>query len=192
MRTGKRTALAALAVAAIAVATILAGKFEGSTPVTSELFPRPAGRLLPFIWHDAPKPLPEIAFAAPDKTPASFGDFTGGITLVNLWATWCAPCLREMPMLNALAGTVEDLKVVALNQNRGGMAVAGPFWEEKGFANLALYLDPTFSAAGMLVERGLPLTILLDRDGQEIARLEGIAEWDAPEVIAYFQVLTAK
>lgn len=191
MRTGKTTAIVAVVVTAVAVAAILAGKFDGSTPVTTAMAERPSESLLPMVWHEAPKALPEISFAAPDETPASLADFAGGITLVNLWATWCAPCLREMPMLNALAGAVPGLTVVALNQDRGGMAVAGPFWEEKGFANLALYLDPTFKAAATLVERGLPLTILLDRNGQEIARLEGIAEWDAPEVVAYFKELAA-
>ena len=188
MKAHKGAVIAAVVIAAATLAAILAGTPERSTPQWSAV-PPPSQALLPFVWHPAPRPLPVLAFTDPAGTPASLADFAGGMVLVNLWATWCAPCLREMPTLDALAREVPDLTVIALNQDRGGIAVAGPFWEEHGFTALALYLDPGFAAAGALEARGLPITLFVDRNGNELARLEGIAAWDAPEVVAYFRAV---
>jgi thiol-disulfide isomerase/thioredoxin len=153
--------------------------------------PQPSGELAPFEWHDEPKELPDLAFATADGDILTLADLRGRVVLVNLWATWCAPCLREMPMLDKLAQAAAGpgFALIALNQDRAGLEVAAPFWDDKGFTALTLYLDTGLVTGRALKPAGLPLTVLIDREGREIARLTGIAAWDDPEVIAYFKAL---
>ncbi len=153
--------------------------------------PRPPGELAPFEWHDEPKELPDLAFATADDHTFTLADLRGRMVLINLWATWCAPCLREMPMLDKLAQATAGpgLALIALNQDRDGLEVAAPYWDDKGFTALTLYLDPGLATGRALKPAGLPLTVLIDREGREVARLTGIAAWDDPQVIAYFKAL---
>jgi thiol-disulfide isomerase/thioredoxin len=157
-------------------------------PQMGEGIQRPSAELLPFTWHEAPRDIPDLVFLAKDGRHVPITEFRGRTVLINLWATWCAPCLREMPMLDTLANATAGPKfeVIALNQDRGGLEAAMPFWEEHAFTGLELYLDDGLKTGRLLAARGLPLTILIDAEGRELARLEGIATWDAPEVIAYF------
>ena len=148
---------------------------------------------LAFTWRDAPRPL-DIAFTDADGREHALSEFRGRMVLVNLWATWCAPCLREMPALDRLQGHLggPDFMVVALSQDRGGMAAVAPFWAEAGLENLTLFIDKDLAAGRKIKARGLPTTLLVDREGREIARLEGPAEWDAPEVVAYLAALAGR
>ena len=116
-----------------------------------------------------------------------------GPLLVEFWATWCAPCIKELPALDRLEQTLggPDFVVIALNLDRGGLLEVNPFWTQTGLSNLDIYLDPTMSAGQTLSARGLPTTLLVDRNGLEIARLEGPAEWDSTEAISYFRTLIA-
>ncbi len=152
--------------------------------------PRPSATALPAVWHDAPRKIPGVAWTDAAGAPARLGDFAGRPALLNLWATWCAPCLREMPMLDALAGEAEGaFSVIALNQDRD-VESARRFWRENGFAHLALFLDPSFEAFGALAVRGLPLTLIVDARGREIARVEGAVEWNAPEIARWLKALS--
>lgn len=154
--------------------------------------PRPSVELAPFEWHSEPIDLPDLSFTTADGETTTLADLHGRSVLVNLWATWCAPCLREMPMLDRLAQDAAGpgLSLIALNQDRGGLDVAAPYWDDKNFAALTLYLDPGLVTGRALKPRGLPLTVLIDPNGREIARLAGIASWDNPEVIAYFKAIS--
>jgi thiol-disulfide isomerase/thioredoxin len=104
----------------------------------------------------------------------------GKVVVLNLWATWCAPCVREMPALDRLQALVggPDAEIVALSLDRGGMAQVGPFFERLGLANLAIYLDPPSEAMKTFRPRGLPTTIIVGRDGRELGRVEGELAWD--------------
>ena len=134
-----------------------------------------------FTPLDPPRPAPELSFAARDGSPARLADFRGHWVLVNLWATWCAPCLREMPSLDRLQAMVGDrLAIVAVSQDRGGAPVVDPFLEQLRLTALRIYLDPKGAAGRELAVRGLPTTFLLDGDGRIRAQLEGAAEWDSP------------
>lgn len=142
-----------------------------------------------FVVHEAPKPLPDIRFADGDGRPRALADFRGKVVLVNLWATWCAPCRREMPTLDRLQAALggPDFEVVALSIDRAGIDAVRKFYSEVGVKHLGLYIDGTGKAAGALGAVGIPTTLLIGRDGREIGRLAGAAEWDAPEMIAFIR-----
>ena len=142
-----------------------------------------------FSVHPAPRPLPEIAFESDEGEAMSLADFRGSVVLLNVWATWCAPCRREMPTLDRLQATLggPDFQVVALSIDRKGLPAVQEFYAELGLETLPIYVDETGAAQRALNVLGLPTTLLLDRDGNEIGRLLGPAEWDSPEMVAFLR-----
>ncbi len=179
--------------AALAIPAIVAyWQVQSSlTSATGASAPRPPDSLA-FDWHAAPRPLADLRFLDAEGGEVALADFRGRLVLVNLWATWCAPCLREMPALDALQGRLggPDFTVVAISQDRAGLTKAGPFWDKAGLENLSLFIDKDLAAGRQINAAGLPTTLLVDRRGREVARLEGPAEWDAPEVVAYLAALS--
>ena len=143
--------------------------------------PAPAG----FEFMEPPRSLPEVAFRAADGE-TSLAAFRGKVVVLNFWATWCAPCVREMPSLDRLQAALggDDFAVVALSQDRGGMARVADFYEEHGLDNLARYVDTRGDVAAALGLVGLPTTIVIDAQGREVGRMVGPAEWDSPDAIA--------
>ena len=127
------------------------------------------------------RPAPDIAFTAGDGSALALKDFAGKVVLLNLWATWCAPCVREMPTLDRLQAELGGprFEVIALSSDRAGAPVVEPFYREHGLRHLRVYLDPSGEATRALGVRGLPTTLLIDAQGREIGRLEGTAEWDS-------------
>ena len=114
--------------------------------------------------------------------------------VVNFWATWCAPCRKEMPALDALQQKLgsPDFEVVALSLDRQGAETARAFLNETKATNLKLYVDPTAKTLDGLKAVGLPATILIDREGREVGRLLGPAEWSSPEAIALVTSVLSK
>ena len=109
--------------------------------------------------------------------------FRGKPTLVNLWATWCAPCIVEMPALDALAAREgEALNVVALSQDLDGRAAVTRFFAERGFRELEANLDPQMQFMTALGLGTLPTTILYDAEGREVWRMVGVADWESEGV----------
>jgi thiol-disulfide isomerase/thioredoxin len=134
-----------------------------------------------FSPTDPPRPAPAITVTARDGTPLHLADLKGKPVLINLWATWCVPCVREMPSLERLA--VErgaTLDVLAISEDRRGEEVVGPFVERHGFARLRIYLDSKSDVSHAFEVDAIPSTIMIDRDGREVGRLVGPAEWDGP------------
>lgn len=147
-----------------------------------------------FILHDAPKDIPLLAFADGTGQQRTLSEFGGRVVLLNVWATWCGPCRREMPALDRLQATLggPDFEVVALSIDRAGADAVKKFYAETGVRNLGLYVDTSGAAARQLNAIGLPMTVLIGRDGRELARLIGPAEWDTPEMIEFIKRIVAE
>jgi thiol-disulfide isomerase/thioredoxin len=139
--------------------------------------------MLTFVYAKSPETLPAIAFEDGEGRPRTLADFTGKVVLLNLWATWCAPCRKEMPGLDRLQAAAggPGFEVVALSVDRQGASAARKFLDETQVRNLKLYVDSSSRSLGQLKVTGLPTTILIGRQGQEIGRLAGPAEWDSPD-----------
>ena len=153
-----------------------------------------ASRPATMTLHEAPRELPELRFVGAEGNavaPVALSDFRGRTVLLNLWATWCPPCVDEMPMLDALQATLggPGFEVVALSVDRGGVDPVRAFYERTGVRRLGVYVDPSAMALDELDAVGLPTTVLIDPEGREIGRLIGPAAWDSPEMVAFLEGL---
>ncbi|RWL79659.1 MAG: TlpA family protein disulfide reductase [Mesorhizobium sp.] len=136
---------------------------------------------------DPPQSLKGLAFNGPDGKPMTIADHAGKTVLLNLWATWCAPCRAEMPALDALQKEKgsKDFEVVAVNVDTGDDAKPKKFLKEIGVETLGFYRDPTIALFNEAKTRGLalglPVTMLIDAGGCLIAHMNGPAEWSSPD-----------
>ncbi len=139
-----------------------------------------------FEATERPAPLPEIRFTDGAGTALTLGDFRGRLVLLNIWATWCAPCVREMPSLDRLEARLSGpgFTVIALSQDRSGIDEVARFYTRLGLRNLGLYVDRTARSQVALGVYGLPTTLLIGPDGHEIGRFIGPAEWESAEALA--------
>jgi thiol-disulfide isomerase/thioredoxin len=138
-----------------------------------------------FRVHDAPRAVPDLAFEDDAGRKRKLSEFRNKVVLLNIWATWCAPCREEMPALDRLHHQLggPGFEVLALSIDAGGAAAVKQFYDEIGIRSLAIYVDPGMRAMGGLAVVGLPTTLLLDRQGREIGRRIGPAPWDGPEAV---------
>ena len=130
---------------------------------------------------------PELTFVDAAGKERKLSEFRGRLVLLNLWATWCAPCVKEMPSLERLQAKrgSDKFLVLALSQDRGGLFQVKQFYDAQDLQGLDIYVDKTMASARALKAAALPTTLLIDPEGREIGRLVGAAEWDSPEAIAY-------
>lgn len=144
------------------------------------------------IWPE-PRPVPEVQFVDGEGKSHTLADFKGKVVLLNLWATWCVPCRKEMPTLDRLQAQLggPDFQVLALSIDLDGLQVVRDFYKEVGIQHLGIYIDESASAISSLGAFGLPATLLLDRQGRELGRKLGEATWDSPEVVAYLKEVIA-
>ena len=162
-------------------ATAAPANAEGLDPgERAELAALREGTLSKLVVHESPRPPLEPAFIDGEGESVTLADFRGKVVLVNFWATWCPPCVKEMPALDALAAemTGGSFEVVTVSTDFGGLEKPRRFLEEKELGSLALYLDADRALARAAGVKGLPVTLLLDREGREVARLMGDAHWD--------------
>ncbi|HTV45837.1 MAG TPA: TlpA disulfide reductase family protein [Stellaceae bacterium] len=138
-----------------------------------------------FVPLAAPQPAPKIAFADAAGHRLTLADFAGKIVLVNLWATWCAPCRSEMPSLERLQTRLGDkLTVLAISEDIGGEKAVAPFVAKLGLKSVKTYLDPNSTVAQAFKVDGLPTSFLIDRKGRVLGRVEGEAKWDSAKMLA--------
>lgn len=145
---------------------------------------RPAGPVSGVLDRSqAGTPAPSFTFQDGEGRPITMAAFRGKPTLVNLWATWCAPCVVEMPSLDALARREGDaLNVVALSQDLDGRDLVTRFFAARAFGMLEANLDPRMEFMTQLRLSTLPTTILYDAEGREVWRMVGLAEWQSERV----------
>lgn len=131
--------------------------------------------------------IPEVAFLDDTGNEKSLADYRGQGLVVNLWATWCAPCVKEMPALDGLAGAAggQGLRVLPLSADREGVPVVRRFYELNNIRNLPIAIDRMSRVARAIGIDGLPTTVLYDADGHELGRVIGVAEWDKPDVVEF-------
>jgi thiol-disulfide isomerase/thioredoxin len=141
-------------------------------------------------WRADPQPAAATPFNDDKGATRTLADFKGRVLVVNFWATWCPPCVHEMPTLDALQAALggDGFAVVAISQDRGGMGVAKPFHDSHGWS-LSLYAEAAGHFARDAALQGLPTSLIVDKQGREVARLEGTAEWNSPEMIAVLRKL---
>lgn len=135
--------------------------------------------------HEVPRPLAEIEFQDETGNKYTLGQFHGNFILVNVWATWCPPCKEEMPSLNSLAShfSAKDLKIIPISVDVSGVPTVRHFYTKYRLDKLSIYVDPSTNVMHALSVVGIPTTVLINRDGLEIGRRVGPAQWDSPEII---------
>jgi thiol-disulfide isomerase/thioredoxin len=145
--------------------------------------PLSAGAMTAFVFKKSPEPLPEIAFQDASGKERTLNDWRGKVVLLNLWATWCAPCRKEMPSLDRLQGELgsDRFEVVAVSVDKTGIEGARKFLDQIKVERLAVFADPTIRMGTALKAIGMPATLLIDSEGREVGRLVGPAEWDSEE-----------
>jgi thiol-disulfide isomerase/thioredoxin len=152
--------------------------------VLREFFPLklPAAEL---VAHTSSRELTEFTFSDGSRRNLTLEHFSDTVILVNVWATWCPPCKEEMASLNhlALLFANKDLKIVPISIDVSGAETVRLFYERLGLNNLPIYVDPSKNVMDALGITGIPTTILIGRDGREIGRMVGPAQWDAPESV---------
>ncbi len=156
-----------------------------AAPIPAVQTPPPEPLEFPFDLLDPPRPLPELRFVDGEGRPLTIADFRGKVILLNIWATWCIPCLREMPTLDRLQAKLGGprFEVVVLSIDIGGIPVVEKFYRALKLDSLGIYVDKTLRVKRDLGIVGIPTTLLIDRQGREIGRLAGPAEWDSKEAI---------
>lgn len=151
------------------------------------------GSMKKLVVHSTPKPTPDATFETFDGEPMTLDAYDGQVVVLNFWATWCAPCRKEMPELNALQQEFggDDFQVVTIATGRQSPQGIRRFFDEAGVTDLPMHRDPKQALARKMAVLGLPITVILDSDGNEIARLRGDAEWHSDSARAIVGALVA-
>jgi len=182
--------LIAIAIAAVAAALLLLVLYW-KAPVSVHAPPQALATLK---LSPTPKPVPGAAFTGAGGKVYGLEEFRGKLVLLNLWAPWCGPCVKELPALAALEKAMpkDRFTVVAVDVSRDSESEAAAFLKAHGAQVLTPYVDSSASLYRTFAGYGLPVSVLIDPTGNEIGRAEGPAEWSDPESIAWFKAMAAQ
>ncbi|MEM6589689.1 MAG: TlpA disulfide reductase family protein [Pseudomonadota bacterium] len=149
------------------------------------------GDMKKLVFHAAPKDVTQTAFETVEGGEGNLADYEGKVVVLNFWATWCAPCRHEMPMLSELQAELggDDFEVVTIATGRNPPQAMKAFFHEINVANLPLHRDPRSKIAREMGVLGLPVTMVLNQDGDEVARLVGDADWSSSSAKDIIQAL---
>lgn len=185
------TVMSARVLRSLAAAPLLMIALIGATVATADCSGVPP--VLGRFEATSSKEAPATPFFVGGETERTVADFKGQALVVNLWATWCAPCVTEMPALDRLSEKVagDGIAVLPLSADREGAPVIEAFFAANGIRHLPVIADRMGRVARALGVSGLPTTVLYDRHGRELGRVVGTAEWDAPEAVAFLRACLA-
>ena len=174
----RKTFLTLIGVVAVFAATTSANAGDGEPPIE--------GIVQNFIPLDKPLPAPSTPVVSKDEGPITLDRFQGKFIVLNFWATWCGPCIRELPSLHRLNAQFagDNFAVVLISQDRGGFKQTDRFLKKLKVDIADNFIDEKLKFSRAIAVRSLPTTIFLGPDGNEIGRLVGSAEWDEPEAVA--------
>jgi thiol-disulfide isomerase/thioredoxin len=152
----------------------------------------PPPALAKLVLDAKPKSIPAVAFADAKGERLSLATFHGHYVLLNLWATWCAPCVKELPALARLHNALPGLTIIAVSEGREDAKDTAAFLKAHGAGNLGVYLDSNHAFLAAFGAFGLPLSTLVAPSGLEAARAIGPADWDKPDAIAWLTAYTSQ
>ena len=178
----------------MAAALYISGALGANAALAQDPSDLAVGEMRAVVFHDAPVPASDLPYIKMDDSEGALADYAGRYVLLNFWATWCAPCRHEMPALNTLQQTYggADFTVVTLATGRNPPQAIQRFFDEEGLTDLTMYRDVNQRIAREMGVFGLPITVLLDPQGQEIARLRGDAEWASADAFALIEGVLAQ
>ncbi len=177
---------------AVTATSAIAQDVTHTPPSIEELRDMREGSLRKLILHSEPQRESAAMFTDPQGGEHSLADYEGKYVLLNFWATWCTPCRVEMPSLDRLQARLggDAFAVVPVATSHNPQPAIDRFWEQAEISNLPILLDPDRLLAADFGALSLPLTIVLDPQGREIARLIGDAEWDSDSAVAILSALS--
>lgn len=162
----------------------------GANPVAADVAGLLEGDMKKLALHETPVDLPEAVLLDAEDGGHSLAEYKGKWVVLNFWATWCAPCRREMPSLERLQTAMPEIAVVPVATGRNAVEGIERFFDEAGVKTLPILRDPQSDLAHAMGIMGLPVTVILNPDGQEVARLIGDAEWDSESALAVMAELS--
>ncbi len=167
------------------IGTVYTAMLLGANPVFADLSKLVPDTLVNFRVHAEPVEVSKKQFLDVDGSLIDLSTFTGKTVVLNFWATWCAPCRAEMPSLDALQDTLggDKFQVVTVAAGRNPPEMIDRFFEKTEISLLPKYRDPKMEFALSMDVRGLPVTVIINPDGKEVARISGEADWATPEMI---------
>jgi thiol-disulfide isomerase/thioredoxin len=163
----------------------------GANPVAADVAALRDGDMKKLVLLEAPETVPDAVLLDAEDGQHALADYRGKWVVLNFWATWCAPCRQEMPSLDRLQAAMPEIAVVPVATGRNAVEGIKRFFEEAEVKGLPIRRDPQSEFARAMHVMGLPVTIILNPEGQEVARLIGDAEWDSDSAKAVLTALVA-